>query len=352
MPDTLATSALAPYMEDSAAFVYGGPILLWGLTLILPSLWLVLDWKQSFTLPRALSSASGSAWRTWLALCVLVLLVLVGFERLAPSDVWGDCAPRGVCVYHMMFCEATRHHSPVRHPANFWSNLLFIWAALGILCLTADERARSSTRPYQLLDVYFGLLLFVHSLASFAWHGSNCTEIHFVDIGLMGSVIAFFPYRFLAASLINALGWDESSLSKAVAVGYIALSIGIVSTDYAKTDLYHQAFPTGRARAKSLSGLDILSYIGLPGLYPLPSLPLMAMRKHWGCLPAIFLSIIALPVGFCGHALERLVADMYCMPTALILQPTALLHWGAGLAIMGGYVQTHALEDARAASAK
>ena len=63
----------------------------------------------------------------------------------------------------MMFCEATRHHTPIRHPANFWSNLLFLWAALGILCLTADERAKRSTRPYQLLDIFFGCLLLVHS---------------------------------------------------------------------------------------------------------------------------------------------------------------------------------------------
>ena len=71
----------------------------------------------------------------------------------------------------------------------------------------------------------------------------------------------------------------------------------------------------------------------------------MAMRRTWGCFPAVVLSVLALPIGFCGHALERLVADLHCDPTAWLLQPTAILHWGAGLAIMGAYVQTHALED-------
>ena len=345
-PDSLATSAMAPYMESSAAFMYAGPALLWGLTLILPTLYLRLDWKRSFGLPRAIKLASATAVNLWLALCALTLLALLAFERFAPPDVWGECAQRGVCVYHMMFCEATRHHTPIRHPANFWSNLPFLWAALGILCLLADERSKGSARPHQALDVIFGLLLLVHSIASFTWHGSNCTEVHFIDIGLMSSVIAFFPYRFLTSSAINALGWSETKLSVPTAVGYVAVATSIFCSEVAKTTLYHQAFPTGRARAKSLQPLDILLYIGLPGLYPLPLLPLMAMRKSWGCVPAIFLSVIALPIGFSGHALERLVVDMYCTPTALVLQPTAMLHWGAGIAIMGAYVQTHALEDA------
>ena len=42
-PDSLVTSAMAPYMEHSAALMYAGPALLWGLTLILPTLYLVFD---------------------------------------------------------------------------------------------------------------------------------------------------------------------------------------------------------------------------------------------------------------------------------------------------------------------
>ena len=118
-----------------------------------------------------------------------------------------------------------------------------------------------------------------------------------------------------------------------------------LSTELAHTPLYHQAFPTGRARAMSLTPLDILLYIGLPGLYPLPLLPLATMRKSWGCVPAMFLAALALPVGFSGHALERLVVDLHCDPAARVLQPTSVLHWGSGLAIMAAYVQAHALDD-------
>ena len=131
-----------------------------------------------------------------------------------------------------------------------------------------------------------------------------------------------------------------------VAAGYVAVTVAICRGDIAHTELFHEAFPTGRARGMSLTPLDIMLYIGLPGLYPLPLLPTMAMRKTWGCVPAIFVTVLALPVGFCGHALERLVVDMHCQPTSWFLQPTAMLHWGAGLAIMGGYIQTHALNDA------
>ena len=343
-PDSLSTSALGPYMEEHAMFVYGGPALLWGLTLILPSLYLILDWKRTFALPYAIRTAS--TIKTWFALCALSLFGLIAFNIFAPSNVWGECAQRGVCVYHMMFCEATRHHTAIRHPANFWSNLPFLWAALGILCVSADEYKKRSTRPNLMLDTYFGLLLFVHSFASFAWHGSNCTSIHFVDIALMSSVIAFFPYRFIASSAINVLGWSERKLSVPVALGYISITLAICISEIGKTPLYHESFPTGRARSMSLKPLDIMCYIGMPGLYPMPLVPLMAMRKSWGCVPAIFITVLALPIGFCGHALERLVADVGCMPTALLLQPTAILHWGAGLAIMGGYVQIHALEDA------
>lgn len=261
---------------------------------------------------------------------MLTFLGLLAFGLLAPAEVWGDCAQRGVCVYHMMFCEATRHHTPIRHPANFWSNIPFLWAALGILCLAVDERAKRSPRPFQLLDFCFGMVLLVLALASFTWHGSNCTEVHFVDIGLMSSVIAFFPYRFLTLSAINVLGLSEHNWSLVSAGGYLAITGFILYGEISKTPLYHEAFPTGRARGMSLQPLDVLLYVGLPGLYPLPLLPLMAMRKSWGCVPAVFVSVLALPVGFCGHALERLVIDLHCMPTALLLQPTAVLHWGAG----------------------
>jgi hypothetical protein len=69
-PDTLASSALAPYVEDSALFVYGGPVLLWGLTLVLPTLYTLpsLKWERSFGLPRAMHTMSRSAFTTWISL--------------------------------------------------------------------------------------------------------------------------------------------------------------------------------------------------------------------------------------------------------------------------------------------
>ena len=42
------------------------------------------------------------------------------------------------------------------------------------------------------------------------------------------------------------------------------------------TPLYHQAFPTGHSRFLTLTPVEIMLYVGLPGLYPLPVLWRMA----------------------------------------------------------------------------
>ena len=43
------------------------------------------------------------------------------------------------------------------------------------------------------------------------------------------------------------------------------------------TPLYHQAFPTGHSRFLTLTPVEIMLYVGLPGLYPLPVLWRMAL---------------------------------------------------------------------------
>ena len=78
--------------------------------------------------------------------------------------------------------------------------------------------------------------------------------------------IAFFPYRFLVASAINLLGWSERRMGTRVALGYVAIVALICASELPKGRLYHEAFPTGRARYASLQPLDIMLYIGLPGL--------------------------------------------------------------------------------------
>ena len=218
----MATSALPRYTEapGDALMVFAGPFMLWSLTLLVVPLYKLLpSWTRTWKLPRAMATdVSSKAVRRWFGLCAAGTAGLVAVSLL-PAHVWGECSQRGVCVYHMMFCEATRHHSAIRHPANFWSNLPYVYAALGFLCLAIDERARRVSRPYQLLDATFALVLLGMAIASFGWHGTNCTEVHFLDIALMNCVIAFFPYRFGASSLVAACGANETSLSTAVAAG-------------------------------------------------------------------------------------------------------------------------------------
>ena len=218
-----------------------------------------------------------------------------------------------------------------------------MYTALGLLCLAVEEGVHRSTRPFQLLDATFGLVLLAMSFASFAWHASNCTAVHLVDIGLMNAVIAFFPFRFGASALLAVAGSNDARGSLAVGIVYVALAAALLSSSYARTDEFHSGFPTGRARAavtpRTISALEISLYCGLPGLYPLPALILMAWRRHWGCMPAIGISVIALPVGFVMHTLETLVLDLRCEPLSLLTQPTACFHVGTGIAIFAAAIQ-------------
>lgn len=349
----IATSAIPTYATTpfAAAMIYiGSPLMLWGLTLIVyPLFRLLTQWTRTYTLPPSLTtSVSATAFRAWIVLCAVATVALIVLSRTLPADVWGDCARRGVCTYHMMFCEGTRHHSPVRHPANFWSNLPYVYLAIGILVVGADARARSSPRPNQLLDASFGIVLLSMAMASFGWHGSNCTAIHFVDIGLMNCVIAFFPYRFIAASAVAAAGGRVAHYSTPICLGFWAILASQAAWAADQTDQFHAAFPTGHSRMLTLQPIEILLYLSSPGLYPLPFLARMAQRRTWGCVPALVVSVLALPLGFCFHASERVVLDLYCDPFSLAVQPTAIFHVFTAIAIGGAYVQSHAIEGAGA----
>ena len=265
-------------------------------------------------------------------LCAAGITLVAAFAALAPADVWGGCEER-VCVYHSMFCEHTRHTAAVRHPANFWSNLPYLFNGL-VLCRQAwsDLRARTS-RSFALLDGCFGLVSLIHrwrvwrgvcrpdaqrvtqcvrahprrggrptattqhrhgtthrrpstcpparSFASFAWHGSNCTALHFVDIGLMNCVIVFFPLRFGAMALASLTCRTDRALSVVAAAVYPALCAALLRGALELTPLYHEAFPTGSARSDLTVG-EVAAIVAFPALYPLPSWLVVALRRRWG----------------------------------------------------------------------
>mmetsp|Transcript_20453 Transcript_20453/g.66309 ORF Transcript_20453/g.66309 Transcript_20453/m.66309 type:complete len:172 (+) Transcript_20453:196-711(+) len=111
------------------------------------------------------------------AIMAAAAAAVVGFDWASPVDVWGGCE-HSVCVYHMMFCEATRHGAAVRHPANFYPNLLSLWMALFLRCEAAHTALarRHPPRPFAVYDALFGTVLLLVSLASFTWHASNCAR--------------------------------------------------------------------------------------------------------------------------------------------------------------------------------
>ena len=129
-------------------------------------------------------------------------------------------------------------------------------------------------------------------------------------------------------------------------IGYLAVIGSQLTWASQMTDLYHSAFPTGHTRYLTLKPVEILLYVGLPGLYPLPALVRMALRRSWGYVPALAVSVISLPLGFCAHSLERLVVDLRCEPTALLTQPTACFHVATGVAIIAAYVMARSLDEA------
>ena len=193
--------------------VIAGPIMLWALTVVIVAYlglrkletafgisrkgrWSSSSFPSSLLLPRPVLLA-------WTCACAAITLIMAAFTACAPADVWGSCPQANVCVYHQMFCESTRHASAVRHPANAWSNLPYIYTAFGIFAMSAHEAGHFSpftsrihdsfrpaaykdliVRPFQVLDLMFGIVLLAMSFFSFVWHSSNCTSIHFVDVGL------------------------------------------------------------------------------------------------------------------------------------------------------------------------
>lgn len=80
------------------------------------------------------------------------------------------------------------------------------------------------------------------SVASWAWHASNCTELHFLDMGLMNCVICFFPLRFVAMGLATLARRADNHVSTSAALAYGAVCAAILHQSLALTPLYHSAF--------------------------------------------------------------------------------------------------------------
>jgi hypothetical protein len=246
-----------------------------------------------------------------------------------------------------MFCEPTRHAALVRHPANFWSNIPYLLNGLYLLCQARlDLVAGSRARPFALADALFGVVAFAHALASFAWHGSGCAEVHFVDIGLMNCIILYMPLRLAALAAASLLRCSDSAVSLATAACFAAAATAALRGALQHTPTFLQAFPTGRARG-DLTVVEMASIIATPALYALPAWATVALRRRWGHIGALQLAAWSLPLGFGCQMTERWALDLYCDPSSY-LQPTAGLHLCTGLTIAAAYAHARSLETARA----
>lgn len=346
--------------EGAVPHACAGFCMLWVLLLLLPTLvkWCKpkLAWQSGTSLASLVATLPPGVLRCWAALCAASTAGLIAFASLAPPGVWGGCEAE-VCVYHSMFCEPTRHGSAVRHPANFWSNLPYLYVSLFLLCQAGGDAwgHGRSARPYALLDATFGLVLFGLTLASLMWHASNCTAVHFVDIGLMDSVIAWFPLRtaFMATTsarqrllprhrYVGADSDADSDASLPAGIAYAFAVAAICRGWYAKTEQFSLGFPTGRARS-DLVPSEVLLFVGLPALYPVPALATAALRGRLGHTGAMRAALVSLALGFSAHGAERLALDLWCDPGSY-LQPTAALHVCTGVTIGTGYIWARSIE--------
>lgn len=281
--------------------------------------------------------------RGWLA----VSAALTGAAWLAnvvlPADLWRECS---LCVYHAMFCEATRSDA-VRHPANFWSNMIYLHVSVYLLLQAAGDMAgRCQRRAYALLDGCFGGFLFAMCLASLSWHASGCTVVHFVDIGLMNAVIVYLPVRCAAMALASLLRSSDERLSIAAALCYATACALIMRDALLQAPNYHQGFPTGRDRSWSSQrhfAVEGALFVAAPALYPLPAIAVAALRKTWGHVPSMYIALLSLAVGFGVDTTERFVLDLFCRPTSW-LQPTAILHVATGVTIGAGYTWARSMQ--------
>ena len=121
---SIATSNLPPFLSTPAdvAICTLGFVAPWAFFVVIVLLKTRVRWKLASEWPVALSMVPPNVG-LWLQSSIAIVVALAVFAARAPSDVWGECALKGVCVYHDMFCEATHHASAIRHPANFWSNV-------------------------------------------------------------------------------------------------------------------------------------------------------------------------------------------------------------------------------------
>lgn len=104
----------------------------------------------------------------------------------------------------------------------------------------------------------------------------------------MNCVIAFFPFRFIAMALGASTRLGADGLSKPAAALFVGVCMQQMHWARGMTDGFHHNFPTGRARIGSLTPIEIALYVGLPGLYPLPTLLVILLKRCWGHVPSMY----------------------------------------------------------------
>lgn len=137
-------------------------------------------------------------------------------------DGWSRYVPNEQIAERRWFCEAL-HDGPVRQPANTWSNLGFVVAALAIARAQARPRATvaSPMGEPRVSRLYVALVTFL-GLGSMCLHATMTRWGGLVDVTSMLVFVAF-PTAFGLARLRGLDGRGVIALWAAIATGAEAL---------------------------------------------------------------------------------------------------------------------------------
>ena len=351
-------------------------------------------------LPKLVETALDlpEAWVHWCfqATAVFVVLLLVAdvmlgcvYNNKTASDPYpSSWKTDNTLCYHDMFSEPSRMGRLLRRPGNTLSNATYLLASL---CVLASCYYHSSTTSSSFIfwwaDLQFGIMLFLLTLSSCLWHGSNGPWTQYVDIWAMECCILYLIVRnvFGLGLLVVLLQHTNMDLewAKQVVGGVCAVVYGIAIVMIAQLGLewYQKGYLHGhcpfsvRAQLLGISNIqnggsssghvdcrimDVALFASMPVLYYAAPLAVQIMLlKSFGSHTAGDLISRTLVVGWTYRFWDRWILDGHPMMNyldsmrpsfwrtvgAAVLSPTAVLHAMTGITLLAGYVHSRSLEE-------
>lgn len=301
--------------------------------------------------------------------------------------------------YDDMFCEPSRKHRLIRRPGNTLSNFFYLFFAIVVIA-SSFTRAfiEEEKRIFILSDGLFGIMLFILSISSTAWHACNCLWSHGIDLWSMEAVIFYLPVRMMSkGAYVILCNYIECNVmaSKVVSASCLLIYMThIILNGRSWMKKHNNKFwhnhcpfavrnrlpnsPYVHKHANDTSNTMSLDPIALYEVYVFALLPVIHNAPSWILAVCIFESFgslclarilnVSLTVGWVYRMTERWAFDA-CRHMLLIsekiesaesrgeglkafiwrtlaatLSPTAALHYCTGVTIIAAFCHSRSVE--------